>query len=162
MENIFKSQKKHFYKKNFLIDTPNWQYFIDNLDFSIKNNLSLQFFDNCGIVLHDLKNVKNVKDIKKNIIKSNDTKYNCSSHAYISFSSKSKTFGKHKDTSDVWFWQCIGETMWKIYDDSTHEYILKSGDLIYIPHGMYHHTTPISPRVGISFGLDYPPPIEYS
>ncbi len=88
---------------------------------------------------------------------------NLSAHMYISLSKRSKTFDKHKDNSDVWFWQCIGKTKWEIFEsDTIYSYILEPGDFIYVPKNMFHKTTPLSSRVGISFGVDKYKDIIYS
>ena len=67
-------------------------------------------------------------------------------HLYFNISTKAETFGKHKDTMDVYYWQCQGVTHWIVEDKNV---ILNPGDLIYIPTGMYHSVTPLSPRLGI-------------
>lgn len=76
-------------------------------------------------------------------------------HYYVSFLDQSKTFGKHKDKSCVFFYQAIGVTRFTVYDKETLTYELEKGDMLYIPAGMYHDTKPLTPRVGISFGLEY-------
>ena len=48
---------------------------------------------------------------------------------------------------DVYYWKCQGVTQWIVEDKNV---ILNPGDLIYIPSGMYHSVTPLSPRLGIS------------
>ena len=72
---------------------------------------------------------------------------------YLSMSSKSQGFGKHNDTTDVWFWQFIGQTTWTVYDTEEVIYTLSPGDMIYVPKGMYHDVKPLSPRAGLSFGI---------
>ena len=110
---------------------------------------------NYGIVLHKIFDIEEVNFILKKI-KNNNPNNSYSAHAYISLSKESKTFGKHKDESDVWYWQCIGSTQWKIFESNeTISYILEPGDIIYVPRGIFHDIIPLSPRVGISFGLDF-------
>ena len=54
------------------------------------------------------------------------------------------------------------QTFTLIDDDGNHEYDLVEGDMLFIPAGMYHASTPITPRVGLSIGLDYdkPAPVD--
>lgn len=119
------------------------------------NSISTKSLPDYGIVLHNIFNIEEVEFIL-NEIKNNNPNYSYSAHAYVSLSKESKTFGKHKDGSDVWYWQCIGSTQWKIFEfNETISYILEPGDIIYVPRGIFHDVIPLSPRVGISFGLDY-------
>ena len=79
-----------------------------------------------------------------------------SAHAYISFSSIGKGTGRHRSKSDVLFWQAIGSTRWVVEGKmGTTTITLPPGHVLYIPHAMYHTVVPLSPRVGISLGLDY-------
>ena len=155
MNNIFNSSSSHKYIKKFLTKVPDWKKIISNIDLNIQNKQSIKSLPDYGIVLHNIFNIEGVEFIL-NEIKNNNPNNNYSSHVYISLSKKSKTFGKHKDESDVWYWQCIGSTQWKIFEFNENiSYILEPGDIIYIPRGIFHDVIPLSPRVGISFGLDY-------
>lgn len=79
-----------------------------------------------------------------------------SAHAYISFSSIGKGTGRHTSKSDVLFWQAIGSTKWVVEGKMVTTIItLLPGHVLYVPHAMYHTVVPLSPRVGISLGLDY-------
>ena len=155
MNNIFNSSSSHKYIKKFLTKVPDWKKIISNIDLNIQNKQSIKSLFNYGIVLHEIFNIEEV-DFILNEIKNNNPNYSYSAHAYVSLSKESKTFGKHKDESDVWYWQCIGSTQWKIFEFNENiSYILEPGDIIYIPRGIFHDVIPLSPRVGISFGLDY-------
>ena len=62
----------------------------------------------------------------------------------------------HEDLVDGFFIQCEGETLWKIYKNNIiDEYILKAGDLIFIPKGITHSVLSLCPRaaISVSFGL---------
>jgi ribosomal protein L16 Arg81 hydroxylase len=79
-----------------------------------------------------------------------------SGHIYVSFSTESGTLGRHRSKSSVFFWQAIGKTQWTVSTKRGDEtYILKPNDAIYCPSLMYHDVVPLSPRVGISLGLDH-------
>lgn len=153
MDNFFCRGKTHNYAKNLHTDVITWEEIISCFDLNIQNKNYIKILENFGIVLHEINSVKKIFPILTEIIDKNPSqKY--SAHAYISFSAESKTFGKHKDQSDVWFWQCIGNTKWIVYDTEINVYTLSPGDIIYIPREMYHDTIPLSPRLGISFGVD--------
>ena len=56
---------------------------------------------------------------------------------------------------DVWCWNILGKTKWTVEGrQRVFEKVLEPGELIYVPRGMWHDTTPMSPRVGISFGSE--------
>ena len=155
MNNIFRSSTSHKYIEKFLIKVPTWEQIIFNIDLNIQKKELIKSLPDYGIVLHKIFNIEEVDFILKEI-ENNNPNNRYSAHAYISLSKESKTFDKHKDESDVWYWQCIGLTEWKIFKfNETISYILEPGDIIYIPKGIFHEVTPLSPRVGISFGLDY-------
>jgi len=155
MDNIFNSSSSHKYIKKFLTRVPDWKKIISNIDLNIQYKISTKSLPGGGIVLHDIFNIEEVEFIL-NEIKNNNPNNNYSHHVYISLSKKSKTFGRHKDKFDVWYWQCIGSTQWKIFESNENiSYILEPGDIIYVPRGIFHDVIPLSPRVGISFGLDY-------
>jgi hypothetical protein len=50
-------------------------------------------------------------------------------------------FSKHSDEHDVLILQVAGSKCWRVYpaDGSQAEFDLKSGDLLYVPRGMFHH-----------------------
>ena len=74
---------------------------------------------------------------------------------YHTDTDKAKTFGKHVDDLDVYFLQVIGETQFTVWeDDEEYVHILKPGDMLHIPAGLYHDTVPLTPRVGISYGVE--------
>jgi mannose-6-phosphate isomerase-like protein (cupin superfamily) len=155
MNSIFKSSLSHKYIKKFLTKVPDWKKIIYNIDLNIQNKQLIKSLPDYGIVLHNTFNIEEVDFILKEI-ENNNPNNSYSAHVYISLSKESKTFGKHKDESDVWYWQCIGSTQWKIFEfNETISYILEPGDIIYVPRGIFHDVIPLSPRVGISFGLDY-------
>ena len=135
--------------------TLSWDTVIDCLNYNIVNNLSVKVLPNFGIVIYNYNNNTSIKKILK-AFSLLDATVPVSAHLYISFTDVSGTFGRHNDTSDVLFWQSIGSTKWIIEEKTeTYTYILKPNDFIYIPKNMYHTVIPLTPRVGVSFGLDY-------
>lgn len=72
---------------------------------------------------------------------------------YFSFIPGTETHGIHRDVTDVYHWQQQGVTKWTVYDTTgKHTYNLMPGDIIYVPAGMYHDTTPLTARAGLTFG----------
>jgi hypothetical protein len=156
MKNFFKSSLSHKFEKNYLKVDLSWSQVIQNIDLNIRFKYFVKYLDNCGIVLNTVFDIEEVNFILEQIKKNNPNHNDFSSHMYISLSKESKTFGRHKDNSDVWFLQCIGKTEWKIFDrDKIYSYILDPGDFLFVPKYMYHETIPLSPRMGISFGMDF-------
>ncbi|CAB5218278.1 JmjC domain containing protein [uncultured Caudovirales phage] len=93
--------------------------------------------------------------------------------AYISLTTQLGSYGKpHMDPEGVIYWQAKGSTRWDIYNseecvvdytspryeltkhgESNASYILREGDLLYLPPKTCHQVTPLSPRFGISFSV---------
>jgi hypothetical protein len=146
----------HKYYQDFSHERPTWEEIIDNLDRNISDNLKFKSTDNFGFAIHDTRDILQVYPLLKKI-QFQFPSLHVSSHLYVSLSKSSETLGKHRDVMDVIVWQCIGITHWEIYDDKLYEYNLKPGDFLYIPKKMYHNTTPITPRVSISFGIGNTP-----
>jgi len=75
---------------------------------------------------------------------------------YFSILSHSYTHGIHRDATDAIIWQQQGITQVDVYDDKLYSYNLSPGDIIWIPEGMYHNTTPLTHRISISFAFFRP------
>lgn len=73
-------------------------------------------------------------------------------HMYVSLLAGAKTFGRHRDTADVFFIGGKGQTEFTIEGKS---YIVEGGDLLYIPRSVYHDPKVLTPRVGFSIGLEH-------
>lgn len=58
----------------------------------------------------------------------------------------------HFDTSDNFFIQGKGQTLWKVYHDEKlfKEYIIEEGDLVYIPKNLVHSVESLCPRFSVS------------
>ena len=164
-EKFFKKSTTHKFIKNYMTSNLSWEKVVYNIDINVqkKETYLVKSFEDYGIVIHNIFDIEEVFLILEKIKNNNMTCENLSAHMYISLSQRSKTFGKHKDDSDVWFWQCIGKTKWEIFEsDIIYSYILEPGDFIYVPKNIFHKTTPLSSRVGISFGVDKYKDIIYS
>jgi hypothetical protein len=60
---------------------------------------------------------------------------------------------RHRDPCDQMHWTCIGSEAWKVWvsEEEVLEFTLNPGDLIYIPIGLYHQVTSVTPRAGITW-----------
>jgi ribosomal protein L16 Arg81 hydroxylase len=135
---------------------PSWEEIILDFDYNIRNDFHVKLLENYGIVTHNGHNIESVKRIKDHIHK-NFGEYQslCTAHIYISLLSFSSTFGRHKDSTDVYFILAQGSMSWKVeYEDGDYETTMSPGDMIFLPKGIYHTPFPITPRVGISIGFD--------
>jgi len=122
------------------------KHIVSNLDYDPKNNLRFIIFETTHPTIKEF--VKQYSTL--------DPQLHCGAHGYINLMSKSGENGRHKDQADVLFWQITGKTHWLVEDiDCTKNYILNPGDAVYVPRSVYHTVTSLSPRAGISFGLDY-------
>ena len=145
---------RHYYFGNQVLPEIEWSTIIDIFNYCAVNNLPVKKLPNTGFVFEHHNNVKEIVELQE-LYSKLEPNLPCTVHIYVSFLEISATFGRHKDTSDVLFWQAIGATQWEIEDNGIHSYILKQNDMIYIPRGMYHNVKPLTPRVGISLGIDY-------
>ena len=145
MIKLDKTKVKHI--KGYNKDVISWTEILENFNESIHNQELIKFKDFGFYVSHRADRIKKLKPILKDLKCDN-------AHLYFSVISKAKTFGAHKDGEDVYFWQCQGKTKWVI---KKKEYILKPGDLIFVPKGTIHNVTSLTPRAGISMDRE---PIE--
>ena len=71
----------------------------------------------------------------------------------ISYFNAIGNLGKHKDPTDQFFWNCIGNTIWDVdlEDGRSFRYLLSPGDMIAIPANTPHNVSSATPRAGITF-----------
>ena len=124
-------------------DVLTWNEALLNYDMCLKNNSLVKSNDNGFFVTHQAYKIDSVKKI----MNENDF---TQCHLYFNITTNARTFGKHNDDDDVWFWQCQGVTKWIIEDKD--EIVLNPGDLIYVPEGVNHSVEALTPRLGVSFG----------
>lgn len=60
---------------------------------------------------------------------------------------------KHFDPIDTVHWNCVGATIWKIWnsEDNAIEVLMEPGDVIYVAEGNVHEVESLTPRAGIIF-----------
>jgi len=151
--NCRKNSDYHFFGKLDL-ELITWEEVILELETHIQNYLKYDPQNNLRFVLLEPTNIK-IQKFLTEYSKLNKS-LSASAHIYMNFITNSGGNGNHKDSADVLFWQCIGKTHWVIETlNGTKEHTLTPGEAIYIPKDMWHHVTSLTPRVGVSFGLDY-------
>lgn len=146
-----KQKNKHFIFKDVNMILPSWEEILQYLDETVSRKSKLKILDNLGFVILETQSISSAQDFSRYM--SSITGQPVSAHCYISLLTSSKTFGRHNDNSDVYFWQVKGKTKWIVEDETISEYILEPNDMIYIPKKMVHEVFPLCPRAGISFGI---------
>jgi hypothetical protein len=145
---------RHQIYRNFWVGLPDFVTVLSDLELDIDRPDTFQHVGSLGFVTWHGYRIPRVKDILAKIqaLRPQDS---CSAHIYISIFSKSETFGRHKDVSDVFYIQGVGKTSWGVEDNGvSYSYVLEEGDMLYIPKQMFHTPSPLTPRYGISIGFD--------
>lgn len=145
------------------IQPPSWEEILQefNREYLIhlqkgESNI-FKYQERLGFVLHQMQGIPIVDQILREISRSHNIRQrqNFTALGYISLSSESATYGRHKDVMDVWCWQMTGYTLWQVEGRRRNfEKVLEPGELIYVPRGMWHNTKPMTPRAGLSFGSE--------
>jgi mannose-6-phosphate isomerase-like protein (cupin superfamily) len=136
---------KYYYKKNFDKKVLDWQTLLNNFNQSLIEGKQIKHNPIGFFVSHEAHKIPQLKKVLKKL----DCKI---AHLYFNITNTSKTFGKHKDNVDVWFWNCQGQTKWVMEDKES--FILNPGDLIFVSKGIYHEVIPLTPRAGISMSKE--------
>lgn len=145
--------KDSYFFSSLSLPVLSWTEVLDELERHLVDGLSYEPKNNLRFILFDMIHPIVLKFIAE-YSKLDQTKM-CGAHCYINLMSKSGENGNHKDSADVLFWQICGSTNWKIDNVDRSSYTLCPGDAVYVPAGMYHSVTSLTPRAGISFGLDH-------
>lgn len=144
---------KHYISKSYcsIIDLPSWEEVLQNVQNDIQENREIRHLNNLGLIAKNGHLIDKVDVLRKKIHSTRPEESVCTAHLFISLTKFSQTFGRHSDTTDVYYIQALGETEWEIEENNNkYNYILSAGDMIYIPKHLYHTPTPLGPRVGIS------------
>lgn len=141
------------YIKNIKAELFDWSDVMEFINETAKAGGDIHLFPRLGMKLENAEMLNKVRIIKDQISNLN-TELVCTAHCYISFTELARILGNHCDPDDVFFWQVIGRTKWVLGDNT--EYVLEPNDMIYVPRKIYHNVIPLGPRVGISFGFEYP------
>ena len=92
-------------------------------------------------------------ELKKRYIEARNKYGLTQCHIYTTFSKKSAWFGMHNDQMSSIIVASIGDVEYNFKDGSS--YILKPGDGIYIPRGVYHKPNIFGPRATFSYSWSY-------
>lgn len=132
------------YIKNYFNTNIDWQDLLNNFNESVNNKEEIKYQPIAFYLSTSAIKIVKLKPLYEKL----NVKY---AHLYISLTNVCKNFGPHTDEMDVWFWQAKGTTKWQVLGK---EYILNSGDLIYIPKGIEHNVIALTPRAGISMSKE--------
>lgn len=147
------NNRKHF-KAHVDWKLLTWDDVIYGIDQAVLHDTGMHIMNNFGMIIHNAERDHTIQSMLENFSEL-DPDYDSDARWFISMTSRSETFEKHQDTYDVWYWQTIGNISWKIWDDGVeHSYTLEPNDLLFIPQKMWHQTSSIMPRAGISFGVN--------
>jgi len=164
------------------VPIPSWDVILKEIDKVYKNALENGEFEKNKIPLKDFyrerytksievskhfsmtvwtdKDIPIIKHFTQSLGDSHNIRgnQNFSSQIFMSLTSVDSMFGKHRDEMDVWIWQLHGASKWFVEGrESDFNHNATSGDLLYIPRGLYHEITPLEPRVSISFASENHP-----
>jgi hypothetical protein len=104
---------------------------------------------NGGFAIHGSSINPDVRQVLE-MIQTIDSSLEAKASLYISFNRQARTFPEHRDPLHVWIHQFQGETDWYVEDG---EYLLKPGDILYIPPMFEHCARIIEPRCSMSWNL---------
>jgi hypothetical protein len=148
--------KQYYFWSRVLLNTPSWDDVLRDLEKSIEENSLIKIGQYFSIITHlGDRHIPLAAEFLDEV-KKLDVSLPGSAHVYTGLTKYSQGLGRHNDNADVFFWQIIGSSNWKVFTQAgMKEHALNVGDVIYIPRYMDHEVTSLGPRVGISFGLDY-------
>jgi len=136
---------KYKYTKGYNLKVLEWQTLLNNFNQSVLSGNMIKHNPLGFFVSHDAHFIPELKNVLDDL--------KCSiAHLYFNITLNGKTFGRHNDTMDVWFWNCQGQTKWIMEDNKS--FVLNPGDLIYVSKNTYHEVVPLSPRAGISMSKE--------
>lgn len=147
----------------FVEEASELQHIKDNSTINSTKSISLMRVPYCGIDtiekrFNDMYSTLGIDDYKQQKEKE---LYKPDMALYFSFIPAASSHGVHRDVAHIFHWQQLGYSQWTVYDKETHNYVLKPGDCIYVPPGMYHKVVPVTARAGISIGF-FPHDYEYN
>lgn len=163
-DEIIKSRetRKPFVVRKAFNLVPQWWFFINYLNYAIKHPEMHRKFGDYYFALEvfdqDISNTKFAYDHIYNTLNNNHPLGVQARPAFlVSLVDTLPNMPKHSDSCDQMHTACIGESRWILtLPDSTEViYILEPGDLIFIPTGIEHVVTSVTPRAGITFSANY-------
>jgi hypothetical protein len=149
--------KQYFIFRNVIKENLTWEEVIQDIDQSLEKKYEIKTRFKFGIVTHNAAEHITKVDNFLNAIHKLDPLLNKTAHIYTSLSSQTRDGELHWDRSDVWYWQTIGNAEVELannIEEGSITHRLQPGDVIYFPEGMHHKVISLTPRVGVSLGLD--------
>lgn len=135
-----------------------WSDILDNIDKCrrIRGNDTSKILSGSIIVHRTLnKTIDSIARKVREVLRERVVNKSTTTHVYTSFYSGAETFGPHQDTAHVLFFNLIGMVQFEVNDSSgSHKYVMKPGDVIFVPAGLMHDTYPLTPRASLSFGAE--------
>lgn len=110
----------------------------------LKQNMQIKRVDNSFLYFRDIFN---------NVRNSFNYTFSKKDEADLFFSLKSNSGTTHFDEEDVFIFGLYGLTVYKIIDQSNSIYMMKKGDMLFIPKGIPHKVISLSERIVLSLGL---------
>jgi len=124
-----------------------------------KNDLPIYVKSTIGN-MRDVFQIRKVADLFKELkptinflgdLFSYEKKENDGIDLFFSFVSQAGT--PHWDEEDVFILGLEGEVMYKIFGSKIKNYVVKKGDMLFIPRGLKHKVIALSPRMTVSVGF---------
>lgn len=103
-------------------------------------------FNDVSELLYDLNNSKDNKECQYYKEKGHDCKSDWHFQG-IRISLSNRLVSDHHDPHDIFYWQILGTSFWKVNKDITHT--LHPGDLLYLPKESSHEVWCDGPRAGL-------------
>lgn len=153
-----RAERKPFVARNMFYPLPNWDYFINYIDYAVKSKNMHRTVGNYYFVLEVFdKDIDFTNHAYKNI-------YEILNEAHpigiqtrpvflVSLLGEVPNLGLHADPCDQMHISCINSNRWSIKLDNGEivQYTLGPGDLMFIPTGLEHMVESDMPRAGITF-----------
>lgn len=152
-----RKNRQHFVFRDVIKQNLEWDDVILDIDQSLIKKYLIKVRYKFGIITHNAEeHLGQVNDFL-NAIHELDPTLNKTAHIYTSLSSQTRDGEFHWDKSEVWYWQTIGDVDVEVAENEKSNkttYRLHPGDVIYFPEGLLHRVISLTPRVGVSLGLD--------
>ena len=149
-----RKNNKHHVFRNLNLELPTWDEILREFDESVFSKNNFKANNTLKFISMDGHRIKLASDFLHHVHQL-DPGRTCSAHCYVALKTSTGTFGRHNDSADVIYWQLQGRTKWIVEDTNITEYEIFTNDAIYIPCKMFHTVTSLTPRAGMSFGIDY-------
>lgn len=165
--------------ENAFPDTPSWESFVMHLNYEFHNDSYPPIADDEPYNPDDtVINGVNIREhfylmnaaadnedffpqffpIREELCKIMPTNYN-GSFTLINFVGGERPINVHCDPRHSFYWQTKGTSVWETFKENDQDnpigrYEVSEGDMIFVPHGIFHSVVAPEPRTAISFMFD--------